>query len=142
MPPDTVETPGHASLHEASLHEAGLREVTLREVNASLRSALLRLRPERRHCSSLQPQDFSDIRNQLSRAAKCWQLQPPDSETAAATSAVLEKERLEYRNHLEKLKQFLPDLRLRLLAEKSRLESARAQVVAAATWARARKTTL
>ena len=43
---------------------------------------------------------------------------------------------------LEKLKDFLPDLRGRLLAEKSRLESAQTHVAAAAAWARASKKTL
>jgi superfamily I DNA and/or RNA helicase len=63
---------------------------------------------------------------------------PPHSEGAAA----LEKEALEYRSNLEKLKHFLPDLQVRLLAEKLRLESARTHVASAAAWARANKKTL
>lgn len=118
MPPDAVET--------------------LRQVNESLRSALLRLRPERKHCSSIRPRDFSDILSQLLRAAECLRRVPPYSEGAAA----LEKESLEYRGNLEKLKHFLPDLQVRLLAEKSRLETARTHVAAAAAWARASKKTL
>ena len=117
MPPDTLET--------------------LRQVNENLRSALLRLRPERKHCSSIRPQDFSDILSQLLRAAECLRLLP-HSESAAA----LEKESFEYRSNLEKLKHFLPDLQVRLLAEKSRLETARNHVASAAAWARANKKTL
>ena len=53
--------------------------------------------------------------------------------------AALEKESLEYRSNLEKLKQFLPDLHGRLLAEKARLENAQLHVGAAAAWVRASK---
>ena len=110
---------------------------TLRQVNDNLRSELLRLRPERTHCSSIKPQDFSAILSQLVRAAECLRHLPPDSEAAA-----FEKESLQYRGNLEKLKHFLPDLQVRLLAEKTRLETARTQVAAAAAWAQARKKTL
>ena len=111
---------------------------TLRLVNENLRSALLRLRPERKHCSSIRPQDFSDILSQLLRAAECLRRLPAHSEAAEA----FEKESLEYRGNLEKLKHFLPDLQVRLLAEKSRLETARSQVANAAAWALANKKTL
>jgi superfamily I DNA and/or RNA helicase len=111
---------------------------TLRQVNDNLRSALIRLRPERKHCSTIRPQDFSDILSQLLRAAECLRRSQAPSEAAVA----LEKESLEYRSNLEKLKNFLPDLQARLLAEKSRLETARAHVTAAAAWARASKKTL
>ncbi|MGD0212150.1 MAG: hypothetical protein ABSB87_02885 [Terriglobales bacterium] len=107
---------------------------SLRLVNDNLRSALLRLRPERKHCSRIKPQDFSDILSQLLRAAECLRL-AADSEDAVA----LEKEALEYRRNLEKLKHFLPDVQARLLAEKSRLETARTHVAAAAAWAKASK---
>jgi len=118
MPPDALET--------------------LRQVNDNLRSALIRLRPERRHCSSIRPQDFSNILSQLLRAAECLRGRPQASELARA----LEEEALKYRSNLEKLKHFLPDLQVRLLAEKSRLESARTHVASAAAWARANKKTL
>ena len=54
----------------------------------------------------------------------------------------LEKEALEYRGHLEKLKHFLPDLHVRLLAERARLETARAHAASASAWARLSKKTL
>jgi hypothetical protein len=111
---------------------------TLREVNENLRSALVRLRPERRHCAAIRPRDFSDLLSQLAQAAECLRTPPsyPD------TSSTLDKEVVEYRSNLEKLKRFLPDLHVRLLAEKSRLEAARTQIAAAAEWARASKKTL
>jgi len=114
MPPDAIET--------------------LREVNHNLRSALLRFRPERRHCSTIKPQDFADILRQLLRASEC--LQQPRSPGAALA---YENETLDYRRNLEALKRFLPDLHLRLLAEKSRLETARNHVAAASAWVRAGK---
>ncbi len=108
---------------------------TLRLVNDNLRSAMLRLRPERKHCSSIRPQDFSDILSQLLRAAECLRHAPAQPEDAAAFA----KEALAYRHNLEQLKHFLPDVQARLLAEKSRLETARTHVAAAAEWAKARK---
>lgn len=47
MPPDALET--------------------LRQVNNNLGSALLRLRPEQRHCSTIRPQDFSDLLSEILR---------------------------------------------------------------------------
>jgi hypothetical protein len=107
---------------------------TLRQVNVDLSSALLRLRPERKRCSAIRPQDFSDIRAQLLRAAESLRLRPQDPGTAAA----LETEVRKYRGNLEQLKRFLPDLHLRLLAEKSRIDTARTHLAAAATWAKAK----
>lgn len=118
MPPDALET--------------------LQQVNENLRSALLRLRPERKHCSTIQPQDLSDLLSQLLRAAECLRRLPAHSEATAE----LEKESLKYRGNLENLQHFLPDLHGRLLAEKARLETARTHVAAAAAWARASKKTL
>jgi hypothetical protein len=118
MPPDALET--------------------LRQVNDNLRSALLRLRPEQTHCSTIRPQDFSDLLGQLLLAAECMRRPPSRSEAAVA----FEKESLEYRSNLEELKDFLPGVRGRLLAEKSRLESAQSHVAAAVAWARASKVTL
>ncbi|HKM85016.1 MAG TPA: hypothetical protein VJW96_02345 [Terriglobales bacterium] len=117
MPPDALET--------------------LRQVNGNLRSALIRLRPERMHCSTIKAQDFSDILSQLRRAAECLRRLPSHSEAATA----LEQESLEYRSNLEKLRHFLPDVQGRLLAEKSRLETARNHLAAAASWDRASKKT-
>jgi len=118
MPPDALET--------------------LRQVNENLRSALIRLRPERKHCSAIRPQDFTDILSQLLRAAECLRRLPAHSDATVA----LEKESLEYRSNLEQLKHFLPNLQVRLLAEKSRLETAKTHVATAAAWARASKKTL
>jgi hypothetical protein len=111
---------------------------TLRQANENLRSALVRLHPEQRHCLTIRAQDFSDILSQLLRAGECLRHLPPQSEPSAA----LEKESLEYRNNLEELKHFLPDLHGRLLAEKARLETAQTHLAAAAAWVRASNKTL
>jgi hypothetical protein len=113
---------------------------TLQQVNENLRFALLRLRPERKHCSTIKPQDFSDILSQLLRASDCLRRQPPQS--SQPETAALEQEALEYRSNLEKLKHFLPDIQCRLLAEKSRLETARTHLAAAGAWAYANKKSL
>jgi hypothetical protein len=115
MPPDAIET--------------------LREVNRNLRSALLLLRPERRHCSSIKPNDFSDLLSHLLRASECLQ----QSRAYGESSAAFDDEVLDYRRNLEALKRFLPDLHVRLLAEKSHLETARSHLAAAAAWAQAGK---
>jgi hypothetical protein len=116
---------------------------TLRQVNHNLRSALIRLRPERRHCSTIRPQDFSDLLTQILRASECLASERPKQRPfAGATAAALEQEALEYRHNLEKLKHFLPDVHARLLAERLRLERARNHLAAAAAWAQARKKTL
>ena len=105
---------------------------TLQEVNGSLRLALTNLRPEHRHCSTIGPQDFSDLLSEILRAAECLQRLPVQSPTAA-----VEKEALEYRGNLEKLRDFLPELHANLLGEKARLETAQSRVAAVAAWTQA-----
>jgi len=115
---------------------------TLRQVNQNLRSALLLLRPERKSCSVILPQDFSALLAQLLRAAECLRHRPDPAQAGQAFAAALEKEAAEYRRNLEEIKRFLPALQLRLLAEKSRLETARKHVADAAAWDQIRKKTL
>ena len=107
---------------------------TLREVNSDLRRVLVHFQPERRHCSTIAPQDFVVVLDQLLRAAS--------SRNSLESSAELEQELLDYRGNLEQLQRLLPDLHGRLLAERARLESARSQLAAAAVWAEVRKTAL
>ena len=111
---------------------------TLQQANEYLHTALIRLGPEQKHCSTIRPQDFFDIMSQLLRASECLHGLPPDSALASS----LEKEALAYRGNLEKLKNFLPDLHARLLAEKTRLETAQLHLAGAAAWAQASKKTL
>lgn len=111
---------------------------TLREVNRNLRAALVRLRPERKHCANVKPEDFSSMLAELMRASAC--LRQPRAHQA--TVADFQKETAEYHKNLEELRRFLPNLHLRLLAERSRLETARSHVAAAAAWAKAREKTL
>lgn len=109
----------------------------LRQVNEYLRSALIRFRPERRHCSIIKPRDFSDVRGQLRQAAECWRRLP-----RSEAGSEIEKESLAYRSNLENLQRLLPDVHARLLAEKSRLETARTHVTAATAWGRASRNIL
>ena len=111
---------------------------SLRQVNAHLRWALARLRPEQTHCLTIRPEDFSDLLAELLQAAECLRNLPAHAQDAPE----IERESSEYRGNLEKLKQFLPDIHARLLAEKARLETAQMQVAAAEAWARASKTSL
>jgi hypothetical protein len=110
---------------------------TLRQVNEYLRTALIRFRPERRHCSTIKPRDFSDVRGQLRQAAECLRRLP-----RSEAGSEIEKESLEYRANLGNLHRLLPDVHARLLAEKSRLETARTHVTAATAWGRANRNSL
>ena len=104
---------------------------TLRQVNASLRSALIRLHPEQKHCSAIRPEDFAALLSEMLRARESLKQLKRDSESAGA----VENESLEYRSNLEKLQYFLPDLHGRLIAERARIETARQHVAAAVAWA-------
>lgn len=116
---------------------------TLQQANHSLRSTLLRLNPERGHCSAIRPQDFDHLRTEVLRAGECLRNAKASSESAVAfDAAALEKELLEYQSLLERLKHFLPDLHGRLLAEKTRLETATNRVAAITAWAGASRKTL
>jgi hypothetical protein len=101
---------------------------SLRAVNKNLQSALVRFRPERQHCSAIKPHELSDLRSAILQAADCVR--------GISSQAVpeLKNESLEYRSNLEQLKQLLPDLQVRLLAEKSRLEIAKSHIAAVAAW--------
>jgi hypothetical protein len=110
----------------------------LRQINHNLRSALIRLRPEHNHCSNLRPRDFSALLEQITLAAECLRRSPSSPQAGLA----FQQETLAYRRNLENLKNSLPDLHLRLLAEKSRLERARTNLASATAWAQARKNTL
>jgi hypothetical protein len=110
---------------------------TLRRVNGCLRMARDSLRPERKHCSSIKPRDFSDIVSQILRAEECLR-----QCTSSARMPELEKEKLEYRCNLENLKRSLPDLHVRLLAHKAQLERTKEDLTAKTAWARARAETL
>jgi hypothetical protein len=108
---------------------------TLRAVNKNLKSALVRFRPEQQHCSAIKPQELSDLRSAILHAADCVRGISPQ------VAPELKNESLEYRSNLEQLKLLLPDFQVRLLAEKSRLEVAKAHVAAAAAWAGGSTTT-
>ena len=102
---------------------------TLRAVNESLKSALVRFRPEQQHCSAIKAQELSDLGVAILQATDWVRGISPEA------APELKNESLEYRSNLEQLKQLLPDFQIRLLAETSRLEVARCHVAAAAAWA-------
>lgn len=114
---------------------------TLRQVNDNLRTALIRFRPEQKGGSIIRPQEFSALQNQLVQAAECLQ-HLPHFDAASAFPSAFQRESLEYRGNLVKLREFLPAVQQCLLAEKSRIEIARSHVAAAAAWVRASKETL
>lgn len=118
--PDALETP----------------ELTLSEVNENLHAWLVRLRPERSSCSSINHKDFATIISQLRRAAECFR----EQRTHLADTA-FEQEARDYRANLERLLQFLPSLQVRLLAEKARLETVRTHLASASAWAGASQNT-
>jgi len=108
---------------------------TLRQINAELESVLAHLQPQRTRCSALSPQDFSAILAHIQRAAEA--LQHPHSDPQAAAALALEARA--FRTRLHQFSKFLPALHVLLVAEKSRLETARAHLATAAVWNRERK---
>jgi hypothetical protein len=117
------------------------RLLTLRQVNEKLRNALQRFRPELHQCSSILPGELSSVRGELLRVRECHREgngSSPDPETAAA----LAREMREYRTNLERLEHILPDVQMRLLAERTRLRNAQVHIDAADAWAGANKETL
>lgn len=102
---------------------------TLRAVNKNMKSALIRFRPDRQHCSTIKPQELFALQSAILQAAECLR------GISFHAAPELKNESLEYRNNLEQLQQVLPDFQVRLLAEKSRLEVAKSHVAAAAAWA-------
>ncbi|HUB03244.1 MAG TPA: hypothetical protein VL983_11175 [Terriglobales bacterium] len=118
----------------------------LRQVNQSVRNALLRFRPEIHHCSTIRSGEFSSLLAQLLRAKECLRsLEAKFSsgrDVMDENATALTNEMQEYHANLNRLKHLLPDMQLRLLAEKARLQAAQSHVVAASAWAGTSKKTL
>lgn len=119
---------------------------TLTRVNESLRSALGRFCPAPDSNLTVTPDDFANLLADLLRAGECLRevaanpaRQVPRQ--SAATPA-LDHATREYYAHLETLKNCLPDLHTRLLAERSRLRTAQAHATAVGAWVRANTKTL
>jgi hypothetical protein len=110
----------------------------LRRTNEYLRSSILRLQADQTVCSTIRPQNFTDLLNEILRMGQCLRSMP----SHPPKSAAIQEESAQYLANLESLKNFLPQLHGRLLAEKSRLEIARNHAAAAAAWASASKETL
>jgi hypothetical protein len=104
----------------------------LRAVNHDLRARLGRLHGGAGRPPAIALTEFTDLLAQLLRARDYLRNQgspPAEPELAQEIS--------QYRSHLETLVAVLPSISGRLLAEKARLEAARAHVSKAAAWARA-----
>ena len=111
---------------------------TLERVIRSLRSALIRFRPERNHCLTIRPTELSELRREIQDSAQCLTKFPADLQQTSD----LKRKVAEYRANLQEMTRVLPDLQLRLLAEKRRLEMAQTQATRAARWAQTSRKTL
>lgn len=77
------------------------------------------------------PQKMAGLLSELLRAGEWLRTGLPQEKDAE-----LEAELSHYRQHVERLRGFLPSIQRTLLREKARLETERAQVESAAEWAR------
>ena len=109
----------------------------LRAVNQRLRSQLASLAGKRTP-GAIAPGVFPDLLQTVGNANACRR----EFSSNPATDPEWENEISEFRHHLELLATILPSLSGRLLAEKARLEVAKAHVAKAAAWAEARAKTL
>jgi len=108
----------------------------LRVVNQNLRAGLARLQSEQDRPTAIAATEFADLLAEIVCATDCLR---GGGLTAAPE---WEKEKSQFRSNLEQLAKVLPSVSGRLLAEKARLEAARAHVAKAAAWAQARAKTL
>jgi hypothetical protein len=107
----------------------------LHSINEHLREVLARWMAEPSDPNAFQTEALAPLLARLTRASELLNgvvvRNPPDLQ--------LEKEISDYRSNVEKLQELLPLIQSRLLAEKARLESARAHLQAATAWADSRK---
>ena len=110
----------------------------LHEINGRLRAAVLLFRPEQKRPAAIQQKDFDVIRAEILRARDCMHSASDDQEYNVAFALELSL----YRACLKELRRALPALQVQLLAERSRIETARTHLVSAAAWAGAHRKTL
>ncbi len=108
----------------------------LRAVNQYLRASLGRLQSEQDRPTAIAPIEFADLLAEILRATDCLR------GSGLTAGAEWEKEKAEYRSHIEQLAKVLPSVSGRLLTERARLEAARSHVAKASAWAQARAKTL
>jgi hypothetical protein len=104
--------------------------------NEKLRAGLLRLQPAYR--LAILPGDLADLRNQLIKVRAQLRSVTPGT----VLDAEQQNELTQYRNQVMQLRQLLPSVYGRLLAEKVRVETARERVAATRAWTEASRKTL
>ena len=109
---------------------------TLRLTNGRVRELTRRIQsgargPRARH------EDFVSLLDEVTRAA-VWLARVPTEDSDAEWA----KEVSDYRSTLEQLRQVLPEIQSRLLAERIRLEANHKHLSAATAWAHASKSTI
>jgi DNA repair exonuclease SbcCD ATPase subunit len=110
----------------------------LERVNAELVSAISRFQPEHAHASAIKAEEVASLRNEICRAANCLREAPGSTQNDHA----LQQQISDFRDHLQQLKEALPALQTRLLAEQANLSKQQAQFNAAAAWIQANRKTL
>ncbi len=109
---------------------------SLRQTNDRLRSTIRKWQnPD--DSSGIEPESLTGLLEELRQTAKLLGKVPsgPPLETE------WERALSDYRSHAQQLEKLLPGVQGRLLAEKARLESARAHLAAAAAWMEGQKKT-
>jgi hypothetical protein len=110
----------------------------LQRANAGLAAAILRFQPERTSAMAITPEEVAALRKEIRCAANCLRELP----RVAHKDPALEKHLSLFRGNLEQLKQVLPALQARLVAEQTRLSEAQTQFYAANAWVQANRKTL
>jgi len=111
----------------------------LRDTNRRLGPCLDSLVPEPGQAVIATPEHMAALLSELLRAGAALHAQPiPPKGNDPELDVELER----YRRHVERLRDLLPCLHSRLLAERARIEGQRSRVQSAAAWARASRQTL
>jgi hypothetical protein len=111
---------------------------SLRLINAKVRFVLNGWQLKSAAASALTPTVFTDLLAEIHNAAELLRGTPAH----AAPDPQLQEEIAAYYRNVQELEKNLPAMQGRLLVEKSRLETARTHLAAAAAWAEVRKKTL
>lgn len=117
---------------------AGSRSQNLRDTNRRLRYWLDHMAPSPSQMA-VTPEDMAALLSELLRAGAELRAEPVADR---ANDPELDAELATYRGNVERLRELMPLIHRRLLAERARLEAQRERVRSAAEWARASRQTL